>query len=73
MTDSDAKQFAANLMVLLDEEADEVSEDFNNQTVASVHTYREVGMLTDDAGLVVRMVDGSEFQLTVVKSRMGRD
>ena len=34
-----------------------------------VSTYPEVGMLTDNAGLVVRMKDGSEFQITIVKSR----
>ena len=68
----DAKQFAASLRVLIDEEADEVSEDFNNQTVKSVRTYPEVGMLTNDAGLVVTMKDGSEFQLTVVQSRRAR-
>jgi hypothetical protein len=30
-------------------------------------------MLTDDAGLVVRMADGSEYQITVVQSRIARD
>ena len=34
-----------------------------------VSTYPEVGMLTGNAGLVVRMKDGSEFQITIVKSR----
>ena len=34
-----------------------------------VSTYPEVGMLTDNAGLVLRMKDGSEFQITIVKSR----
>jgi hypothetical protein len=32
-------------------------------------TYEEAGMLTRDSGLVVRTTDGSEFQITVVKSR----
>jgi hypothetical protein len=37
--------------------------------VRSVMTYDEAGMLTRDAGLVVRISDGSEFQITVVQSR----
>ena len=32
-------------------------------------SYESVGMLTMKEGLVVRMKDGSEFQVTVVKSR----
>jgi len=68
----DAKQFAADLLVLIAEEADEVSEEFNYQTVARVETYREVGMLTRDVGLVVTMKDGAEFQITIVQSRQAR-
>jgi hypothetical protein len=37
--------------------------------VRMVMTYEEAGMLTNDTGLVVRTNDGSEFQITVVKSR----
>jgi hypothetical protein len=37
--------------------------------VRLVMTYEEAGMLTNDTGLVVRTTDGSEFQITVVKSR----
>ena len=64
----DAKQFAADLLVLIYEEADEV---FNNQALR-VRTYRELGMLTNDAGFVVTMKDGSEFQVTIVQSRQAR-
>ena len=31
--------------------------------------YKSEGILTNDAGVVVRMKDGSEFQVTIVKSR----
>ena len=31
--------------------------------------YDEAGVLTQNAGLIVRMVDGSEYQITVVRSR----
>jgi hypothetical protein len=34
-----------------------------------VSTYEQQGMLTRNAGLVLRLRDGSEFQLTVVQSR----
>ncbi len=32
-------------------------------------SFESVGMMTRNEGLVVRMKDGSEFQVTVVKSR----
>ena len=32
-------------------------------------SFESVGMMTRNEGLVVRMKDGSEFQITVVKSR----
>ena len=34
-----------------------------------VRTYDEAGVFTRDEGLVVRMQDGSEFQVTIVQSR----
>jgi len=37
--------------------------------VARVQTNEEAGVLTDNRGLVVRMTDGSEFQVTIVQSR----
>ena len=41
--------------------------------VADVEDFVQAGMLTMDRGLVVRFVDGSEFQVTLVQSRRGRD
>lgn len=32
-------------------------------------SFEDVGMMTSNEGLVVRMKDGSEFQITVVKSK----
>lgn len=32
-------------------------------------TFKDVGIMTRNEGLVVRMKDGTEFQITVVKSR----
>lgn len=40
-----------------------------NESVEAVMTYDEKGLLTGNTGLVVKLQDGSEFQLTIVKSR----
>jgi hypothetical protein len=32
-------------------------------------SYKDAGILTNDAGFVLSLPDGSEFQVTVVKSR----
>lgn len=37
--------------------------------VARVSTYAQAGVLTRDAGLVVELADGSEFQITIIRSR----
>jgi hypothetical protein len=34
-----------------------------------VRSFEDSGLLTRNEGLVVRMEDGSEFQVTIVKSR----
>ena len=36
---------------------------------ASVRSFRDAGLLTLDEGLVITTADGSEFQLTIVRSR----
>ena len=36
---------------------------------ARIRTFDEVGMLTRDAGLVVKLSDGRTFQVTVIQSR----
>ena len=38
-------------------------------TIIGSATFQDVGMMTMNKGLVVRMSDGSEFQITVVKSK----
>jgi hypothetical protein len=32
-------------------------------------SFENAGVLTDNKGLIIKMTDGSEFQLTIVKSR----
>jgi hypothetical protein len=39
---------------------------------ATVGTFADAGVNTDDAGLVVTLEDGSEFQVTVVQSKGAR-
>lgn len=40
--------------------------------VTRVATFEGDGVLTTDRGLVVRLADGSEFQITIVQSRRAR-
>ena len=37
--------------------------------IENISTFEEAGVLTNNAGLVVRLGDGSEFQITIVQSR----
>jgi len=50
----------------------DVNESFDPDGIRRVESYAETGMLTMDAGLVVTMDDGTEFQVTIVLSRRGR-
>ncbi len=45
---------------------------FDPDAVKEALTFEEVGLLTSNRGLVVRMADGAEFQVTIVRSRRGR-
>ena len=36
--------------------------------VKRIRSFDEAGLLTTDSGLVIKMKDGSEFQITVVKA-----
>lgn len=37
--------------------------------IRGVTTFEEQGVLTTDKGLIIRFQDGSEFQVTIVRSR----
>lgn len=39
------------------------------ESLRSADKFSDTGLLTNDAGLLIRFEDGSEFQVTVVKSR----
>ena len=65
------REFAEELMGMLSTSDD--GDFLNQETIRRVERFDDVGMLTRDAGLVVTMRDGSEFQVTIVKSREPRD
>ncbi len=56
-----AKEFALCMSDIVDQ--------FLEDELKDVQSFEEAGVLTSDAGFVVRLKDGSEFQVTVVKSR----
>ena len=60
--------FTACLAAVLNNEC-ELNESFDPDGIHIAQPYDELGILTSNAGLVVRMDDGSEFQITVVRSR----
>lgn len=37
--------------------------------IKTIDTFEEMGVMTNNKGLLVRMQDGSRFQLVIVKSR----
>jgi hypothetical protein len=53
----------------IDGAASAVNEAFDPDGIQGVATYRDAGVMTMNNGLVVTMDDGTEFQLTVVRSR----
>ena len=57
-------------MMTTEELADHLAELLaDTDEIRRVRSYAEVGMLTRDAGLVVTLDDGAEYQITIVKSR----
>jgi len=61
-TDQDALELLqAAIACYCEEEMDPADE-------VEVRTYEDAGILTHNKGLVLRLPDGSEFQVTVVKS-----
>lgn len=56
--------------LILEADCDEYPEDLPEELsgLEMVRTFEEAGILTYNKGLVLRMKDGSEFQITVVRS-----
>jgi hypothetical protein len=43
----------------------------SDEMIVDVSTFEEQGVLTNNKGLVIKTADGSEFQVTIVRSRRG--
>ena len=67
-------EFERALMMTLTEAPDDYAsgEALNIEQVRRVQTFEDLGVLTNNRGVVVTMKDGSEFQLTIVQSRHAR-
>lgn len=65
MTESEFADKLASLLAYGDEDVLAQLAD----TVAGADTFESAGVLSSNQGLVVRFADGSEYQLTVVRSR----
>jgi hypothetical protein len=55
-TDEDAEQLIADAL-------------YDAEGLRSIQTFRDAGVMTNNRGLVINTADGSEFQLTIVRSR----
>lgn len=50
------------------EDQGEFVDEYNEtRHITSYRSYREAGVLTDNEGLVIRLSDGTEFQVTIHK------
>ena len=61
-----AQAIAVYLVDLIEQDDQPWSDDGDKPTVRS---FEEAGVLTRNAGLVLRSPDGQEFQISVIKSR----
>lgn len=68
--DSSEEAFAADLAEVLTEAGGDMF--VTEQVVVEAYTFAGAGLLTRNAGVVVRMADGTEYQLTVVQSSAAR-
>ena len=65
----DEKEMQEALMRLIGDEALADYFDGGDVDVRSIESFEAEGVLTNNAGFVLRLMDGSEFQITVVRSR----
>ena len=63
--------FTECLKAVLADDLD-VNESFDPDGIREVETFKDAEIMTTNAGLVVTMDDGTEFQITIVRSRRGR-
>lgn len=70
--DMDATRLAEILIDLLEEhvaDRDDAGLPVSELTGADVDTFGDAGVPTDDAGFVVTLRDGTELQVTVIRTR----
>ena len=65
-TEDDMVQAISDALEAADERA---RDDGDEETIRSLVTFDDAGLMTSNSGLVVRIADGSEYQITVVRSR----
>ena len=65
MDENEMRDLLSEVLEHNDEECGTESE------VKDTSTFEDAGLLTKNKGLVVRMKDGSEFQITILQSKDG--
>ena len=68
-TMQDALYALIDEMMLCAQTGDEVEPPEELEGIESIQTFGEAGVLTMNKGLVIRMKDRREFQVTIVQSR----
>ena len=67
MSTTNEQEFQDALAEYLDDETNDKPDAIEG--VRRIETFKEGGVMTMNAGLVLHLRDGSEFQVTIVKSR----
>jgi hypothetical protein len=65
-TEDDMVQAISDALEAADERA---HDDGDEETIRRITTYADAGVLTKNAGLVIRLRDGSEYQVTICRTR----
>jgi len=61
------REFCEALTVAVEDSADLVQEVLGGEEGPRVRSFEDAGVMTSNAGIVVRLADGSEFFVTVVR------
>lgn len=72
MTDTNAPELTESELCDLLTEALELLEEDGTETgldLSATRSFADAGLMTNNEGLVFRTADGSEFQVTIVRSR----
>jgi hypothetical protein len=63
MGENDIEELLTEALYAYDEENND------GEDISSIRSFNDTGLLTSNSGIVVRMNDGSEFQITIVQSK----